>query len=141
MSDQETVRVGGVLSALYEQRFGGKSRGKFRISVEYLRTLFNRRRVYPETVLELQRAMYEYGYALVDMERYFVVLSHKTFVSCRRVNDTCLAVLNGDVQGGSGAAPPAVPGARRRGRPRKAEVRPGTASEEGAIDGDPKKEA
>jgi hypothetical protein len=80
------------LAALYDQPFGGKRRGRYRVSMKLLCGLFGRQRIWPEQVVALQRALYERGYALVDLEAYFVVVSHNTFTNYRRVND---AVLSG----------------------------------------------
>ena len=78
------------LEELYETAFAGKTRGRYRLSMKYFRVLTGCRRVYPEIVLAVTRALYERGYVLVDMETYFVVLSQRTFSSYRRVNDAAL---------------------------------------------------
>ena len=59
--------------------------------MKHLRQVLGRRRVYPEDVADLGRALYERGYVLVDMESFIVVLSPKTFASYRRVNEACLS--------------------------------------------------
>ncbi len=81
------------LEKLYETTFAGKARGRFRLSMKHLRLLTGCRRVYPETILAVARALYERGYVLVDMETYFAVLSQRTFSSYRRVNDAVLERL------------------------------------------------
>jgi hypothetical protein len=81
------------LEELYETTFAGKARGRYRLSMKHLRLLTGCRRVYPETILAVARALYERGYVLVDMETYFVVLSQRTFSSYRRVNDAVLGQL------------------------------------------------
>jgi len=78
------------LEQLYETAFAGKPRGRYRLSMKHFRLLTGCRRVYPETILAVARALYERGYVLVDMETYFVVLSQRTFSSYRRVNDAVL---------------------------------------------------
>ena len=78
------------LEYLYETAFAGKARGRYRLSMKHLRLLTGCRRVYPETILAVSRAVFERGYVLVDMETYFVVLSQRTFSSYRRVNDAVL---------------------------------------------------
>ncbi|MDH3236814.1 MAG: hypothetical protein OEQ29_25120 [Alphaproteobacteria bacterium] len=82
------------LEQLYETAFAGKPRGRYRLSMKHFRVLTGRRRVYPETVVAVARALYERGYVLVDMETYFVVLSQRTFSSYRRVNDAVLERLS-----------------------------------------------
>ena len=62
--------------------------------MKHLQLLTGCRRVYPETILAVTRALYERGYVLVDMETFFVVLSQRTFSSYRRANDTVIERLN-----------------------------------------------
>ena len=81
------------LAALYETPFAGKERGRYRLSMKHLRRLTGQRRVYPETIAALTRALYERGYVLVDMESYFAILSQRTFSSYRRLNDSALERL------------------------------------------------
>ncbi len=78
------------LEELYETAFAGKGRGRYRLSMKHLRRLTGQRRVYPQTIAAVARALYERGYVLVDMETYFVVLNQRTFASYRRVNDAVL---------------------------------------------------
>ncbi len=74
------------LAALYEQPFGGKDRGRFRISMKLICELAGRRRLYAEDVLAIGRELFELGYVIIDMETYFAVLSQRTLRSYRRVN-------------------------------------------------------
>ena len=74
------------LAALYEQPFGGKDRGRFRISTKLMCELAGRRRLYAEDVLAIGRELFELGYVIIDMETYFAVLSQRTLRSYRRVN-------------------------------------------------------
>ncbi len=78
------------LAELYETAFAGKARGRYRLSMKHLRRLTGQRRVYPQTIAAVARALYERGYVLVDMETYFVVLNQRTFASYRRVNDAVI---------------------------------------------------
>ena len=73
------------LAALYEQSFGGRSSGKFRISRKFLRELTGRRRLPDAFLAALADAMFEAGFVFVDCESYFIVLSQKQFSSYRRV--------------------------------------------------------
>lgn len=75
------------LCALYDQPFGGKGSGRYRISTKLVRTLAERRRLYESDVRELSHAMLERGYVLVDMDSFFVVLSANTFTNYRRANE------------------------------------------------------
>ena len=79
-----------LLVGLYDQRFGGASIGKFRISRKFLRKLAGRRKL-PDAFLDaLAEEMFEIGYVFVDCESYSIVLNQKQFASYRRV--TSLAV-------------------------------------------------
>ncbi len=85
------------LVALYEQPFGGKKRGRYRISMKVMCRIFEQRRVWPEQREAIRRGLYERGYLLVDLETYFVVVSLQTFVSYRRVNEAGVAPASGAV--------------------------------------------
>ncbi|MEH6834275.1 MULTISPECIES: hypothetical protein [Falsihalocynthiibacter] len=74
------------LSALYLTSFGGKDSGRYRIASKVLRDMLDRKRLYPEDIQSLSRALLEEGYILIDMDTFFVVLSAKTFVNYRRAN-------------------------------------------------------
>lgn len=86
----EAERVAVRLATLYEQGFGGKPRGRYRISSKFLRQLADRRRLFEQDIEHIGRALYELGYTMIDLETYYVVLSHKTFASYRRVNEDAL---------------------------------------------------
>ncbi len=85
--------VAALLERLYETAFAGKQRGRYRLAMKNLRRMIGCRRVYPETVIAIARALYERGYVLVDLETYYVVLSQRTFSSYRRVNDAVIERL------------------------------------------------
>lgn len=78
------------LVALYERPFGGKSSGRYRLAAKSLRQLTGRRRLYEADLLALQRALFERGFVLIDMDSYFVVMSANTFTNYRRANEDCL---------------------------------------------------
>jgi hypothetical protein len=79
------------LAALYSKGFGGKGSGRYRVPNKIVRDMMGRRRLYPEDVQMLTRAMLEEGYVLIDMDSFFVVLSANAFVNYRRVNsDTAI---------------------------------------------------
>jgi len=79
------------LAGLYAKNFGGKSAGRYRIAQKLVRDLLGRRRLYPEDVQALTRAMLEQGYVLIDMDGFFVVMSTNSFVNYRRANADCIA--------------------------------------------------
>lgn len=78
------------IGQLYEKPFGGKTRGRFRISMRNMRQLTGVKRLYEADVTALTRALYENGFSLIDMETFFVVLSHRTFTSYRRLNEEAI---------------------------------------------------
>lgn len=80
---KDTVRR---LAVLYSKSFGGKESGRYRIPNKIVRDMIGRRRLYPEDVQLLTRAMLEEGYVLIDMDSFFVVLNANAFVNYRRVN-------------------------------------------------------
>ncbi|MEP4378051.1 MAG: hypothetical protein ABJ215_17370 [Alphaproteobacteria bacterium] len=75
---------------LYDCPFGGKPRGRFRVSMKLLGKYLGKRRLWPEDIEAVARALYERGYVSIDMDSYLVVLSHKTFANYRRVNEAAL---------------------------------------------------
>ncbi len=80
------TEVAEQLAELYEAHFGGKDRGRFRISMKLMCQIAGRKRLYEDDLRLIHRALYELGYLLIDMETFFCVLSQRTFASYRRVN-------------------------------------------------------
>ncbi len=78
------------LASLFDTPFGGKAKGRFRISGKLLRQALQRRRLYDDDIRQLSRALLERGYVLVDMDSFFVVLSANSFVNYRRANEESL---------------------------------------------------
>ena len=81
------------LAALYAMSFGGKSAGRYRVASKQLRELLGTRRLYPEDITALTRALLEEGFVLIDMDSFFVVLSANAFVNYRRLNADALNAL------------------------------------------------
>ncbi len=79
-------KVAQRLAALYEVAFGGKERGRFRISMKLMREITGRRRLYEDDIRAIWRELLELGYVLIDMETYFCVLHQRTLANYRRVN-------------------------------------------------------
>lgn len=80
------------LAKLYDESFGGKDKGRYRISAKLLRDLAGRRRLYEDDVRDIGRAMMQRGLVLIDMDGFFVVLSAGTFTNYRRANENCLTL-------------------------------------------------
>ena len=85
------------LAELYERGFGGKERGRYRISMKHMKSLVGRKRVPARLVQRIGEELFEKGYVLIDQETYFVVLADRTFRSYRRVNDSCVASYLGAI--------------------------------------------
>lgn len=90
-SSREINKLAQQLAELYEHSFGGKNRGRYRISAKLLSSLIGRKRLYDDEIIEIQRALYESGYVLINLDTYFSVLSAGTVSSYRRVNAEVLA--------------------------------------------------
>lgn len=90
VSDLVLDQTADRLSRLYDEEFGSKQRGRYRISMKYLRALTGRRRLYPDDIEQLQRRLYERGFVLIDLETYCAVVSLRTFNSYRRVSERAL---------------------------------------------------
>lgn len=78
------------LASLFDAPFGGKAKGRFRISSKLLRQILQRRRLYDDDIRQLSRALLERGYVLVDMDSFFVLLNANSFVNYRRANEESL---------------------------------------------------
>lgn len=91
MNNLDTDTIAGELARLYDAPFGSKERGRYRISRKHLQRLAKRRRLYPADIQAIERAAFERGFVLLDMESFFVLLSQKTFASYRRVNESAIS--------------------------------------------------
>ncbi len=86
--DAETAdRVAHKLALMYQQPFGGKEKGRYRIAIKLLRKLAERRRIYVDDVAQIGRALLERGYILIDMDSFFVVMSANSYINYRRANE------------------------------------------------------
>ncbi|MGY9002896.1 MAG: hypothetical protein ACKVIF_06865 [Rhodospirillales bacterium] len=89
MKSQETLfDVATKLAKMYDEPFGSKPTGRYRISPKNLRTLMKRRRISDKLVKQLTEEMFELGFVFIDMESFYVVTSARTFTNYRRVADT-----------------------------------------------------
>ena len=76
------------LAEMYSESFGGKPSGRYRFPHKFLCELLARRRLYPEDIQALSRALVEEGYILIDMQSFYVVMSLNSFTNYRRVGKT-----------------------------------------------------
>ena len=79
--------VASKLVSFYEQPFGGKPSGRFRVSPKNLRRLMQRRRITDDYLKMLAEEMFELGFVFYDMETFYVVTSARTFTNYRRLSD------------------------------------------------------
>lgn len=79
-----------LLAALYDQKFGGKDSGRYRISTKLVRETAGRRRLYEDDIRALSRSLAERGFVLTDMDSFYVIMSANSFVNYRRANDDLL---------------------------------------------------
>lgn len=77
--------VAEALVRLYDRPFGGKDKGRFRISAKIMRRLTGRMRLSEAYVAELSGELFERGYVLVDLETFYAVIGAATFNSYRRL--------------------------------------------------------
>ena len=82
------------LCELYDEPFGGKQSGRYRLPMKILRRMAGRRRLYESDIKELAHAMFERGYVLIDMETFFVVTSANSFVNYRRASEERVETIN-----------------------------------------------
>jgi hypothetical protein len=75
------------MALFYDQDYGGKKAGRYRISDKLLRKLANRKRLYENDIQVLGRALLERGYVLIDLNTFYVVMSANAFTNYRRVSD------------------------------------------------------
>ena len=86
--DKQYLDAAKTLAAFYGQEFGGKENGRYRISEKLMKTLLGRKRLYEADISALTKVLMEYGYVLVDMDSFYVVMSANSFVNYRRVGDS-----------------------------------------------------
>lgn len=79
------------LVALYNEPFGGKPMGRFRIATKLVRDMMGRKRIYDTDSQALARAVFDLGFVLIDMDGFFVLLKANTFVNYRRANADSIA--------------------------------------------------
>jgi len=85
------------LADLYDQKFSGKDRGRYRISMKHLRALSGRKRLPVGLLSKISEELFELGYVLIDLETFFIVMSQATFRSYRRVSDSCVVSMTAGI--------------------------------------------
>ena len=91
MNKQPTpYEIASKLVSFYDQPFGGKPSGRFRISPKNLRKLASRRRISDDFVRQLTEVLFEMEYVFVDMETFYAMTSARTYNNYRRVADVMI---------------------------------------------------
>ena len=83
--------VAAKLAGFYDQSFGGKPSGRYRISPKNLRGLTQRRRISDEFVRSLADEMFELGFVFIDLEAFYVVNNVRSYNNYRRLADALIA--------------------------------------------------
>lgn len=87
-----------VLAKIYEQEFGGKERGRFKIARSSLRRLTGSKRLHDKALDDIADAALDAGYVLVDLGDYFAVVEETVMLNYRPVPKSVLAQV---LQGGT----------------------------------------
>ena len=82
---RSTATVAAMLVMLYDEQFGGKPSGRFRVSRKVLREIAGRRILSDSFLQEVSEEVFELGFVLINCDAYLAVQSQKLFNSYRRV--------------------------------------------------------
>lgn len=89
--NRDADEVVALLAALYEQEFGGKDRGRFKIARSNLRRLTGRKRLDDKALSDITDAAFDAGYVLIDLGDYFAVVEEAVMLNYRPVPKSVLA--------------------------------------------------
>lgn len=95
MSRPTVSEVAEELSAFYDQPFGGKPRGRFRVSPKMLRKIAKRQKLSDQYIRDLADELFELGFVLLDMETFYAVAGVRTFASYRRLGEGSFEGVHG----------------------------------------------
>lgn len=103
MSENKTPEEMALLiKKIYELEFGGKSRGRFKISRSNFRQLSQRQRLEDSTIERIMDEALELGFIVTDLGDYFAVVDHKVMMNYRPVPKSVLkAFIKDDELSGS----------------------------------------
>lgn len=82
--------VAEILSKIYESEFGGKGRGRFKISRSNLRRLSGRKRLEDTTIEKIAEAALDIGYIVIDLGDHFSVVEESVMLNYRPVPKSIL---------------------------------------------------
>ena len=92
--------IADALVKLYEQPFGGRTSGKYRVSRKFLRQIAGRRHLSSQILNAITEEMYERGFAFIDLETYFAVIDQRQFNGFRRLTSAATESVVGGSGGG-----------------------------------------
>lgn len=79
-----------LIKKIYELEFGGKSRGRFKISRSNFRQLSQRQRLEDSTIQRITDEAFELGFIVTDLGDHFAVVEHKVMMNYRPVPKSIL---------------------------------------------------
>ncbi len=79
------------LADIYEKTFGGKKRGRYKISRGNLCSLSLRKRLEDSTIEKITNAAYDIGYIIVNLGEYFAVIEEGVMLNYRPVPKSVLS--------------------------------------------------
>lgn len=82
---REPAEVVQILGEIYELKFGGKRRGKYRITRVDLRKLAGRKKLHATIVEEIKDLMLESGYLMGEVADYFVLIDVRVIEGYRKL--------------------------------------------------------
>lgn len=82
--------VAKLLKKIYELEFGGKTRGRYKISRPSFRQLSNRQRLEESTIDRITEEALELGLIVTDLGDYFAVVEHSVMMNYRPVPKSVL---------------------------------------------------
>ena len=85
--------VVALLAQLYEEEFGGKERGRFKIARSSLRRLTGNKRLRDSAISDIADAALDAGYVLIDLGDYFAVVEEAVMLNYRPVPKSVLALV------------------------------------------------
>lgn len=88
---KEPHEVVASLAKIYEQEFGGKERGRFKIARSSLRRLTGNKRLHDKALSDIADAAFDAGYVLIDLGDYFAVVEEAVMLNYRPVPKSVLA--------------------------------------------------
>lgn len=90
MKNRTPEEMATLLKQIYELEFGGKGRGRYKISRSNFRQLSKRRRLEESTIIRIIDEAFEEGLIVTDLGDYFSVVEHSVMANYRPVPKSVL---------------------------------------------------